>query len=1378
MNTATAHLADSQHPWIGLASFTESDREFFAGRGEEIDELLRLVRRDALTLLYGVSGLGKTSLLQAGLFPALRAEDYLPVPIRLDYLEGATPLASQVLGAITAAADSVRVEAPQPRPDETLWEYFHREGNHFWSPRNDLITPFLAFDQFEELFTLGRETPESATRATAFISELADLVENCPPAALRDDPLRAKEFSFRPAPLKVLLAMREDYLADIDRIRSHFRALGQNRQRLLPMGERQARQVIALGARLLAPGVEDRIRKFVAGGDGDAYAAEITIAPALLSLVLRELNERRLARGPDAKITADLLDVEQQRIFEDFYLRTIQNFPVGVRTFIEDKLLTTTGYRDSCALDDALSCPDVTQPILNELVNQRLLAYEDRHHTRRVELTHDVLIPVIKASRDTRLAREALAQVERQQREADEKVRVARRRFAFVTVLFGLAVVAAIYGFWQKGKAEKLTKEARKAENSARAAEQRTKEVASQVNLSHARYLRAAGDDAQALAHLAQALRLNQKNDEAAALASTMLTQTCWPILVADPLRHSAALHSAEFSPDGRRAVTASDDDTARLWDTATGRPIGEPMKHEKGVVSAQFSPDGQRVVTASYDKTARLWDAATGRPIGEPMKHDGWVNSAQFSPDGGRVVTASNDNTARLWDSTTGRPIGEPMKHVGPVNSAQFSPNSQRVVTASKDRTARLWDATTGKPIGEPMKHEDDVVSVQFSPNGEWIVTASYDNTARVWDSATGKSVGGPMKHEKEVYTAQFSPDGQRVVTASYDNTARLWDAATGKPIGEPMKHEGPIYSARFSPGGERVVTASEDNTARLWDAATGRQIGEPMKHEEEVGSAQFGPYARRVLTASLDGTARLWDAAIGTPIGEPMRHEGSVNFAQFSPDGLRLVTASRDGTAQLWDTVTGHEIGERMKHEKEVYQAQFSPGGRRVVTASKDNTARLWDATTGKPIGEPMKHDSSVYSAQFSPDGRRVVTASYDNTARLWDAVTGRPIGEPMKHEGWVNSAQFSPDGGRVVTASNDNTARLWDAVTGRPIGEPMKHGGPVNSAQFSPNSKQVVTASKDSTARLWDAATGEPIGGPMQHEKEVYSAQFSPDGQCVATASRDRTARLWDAATGKPIGEPMQHENEVYFAQFSPHGRRVVTASKDRTARLWDAATGKPIGEPMEHAGWVNSAQFSPDGQQVLTASEDDTARLWDVPAISSPASAEDVLLLADLAEATAGVVLQRSGQAEILNVLTPEQVKATRQKIAGRFPESASGLTPLQRCLQWSVSDPRRRSLSPFSKRTVSAWVEERINDGILDGLRAAIIVDPANMRLAAHFGRRLADYALEKGIDPAEARRARAEADFQTRRALRLAPENDEVNVLRADVVKLLQLPSK
>jgi hypothetical protein len=443
MSDPVAERADAQHPWIGLASFTEGDREFFAGRSDEIDDLVRLVRRDTLTLLYGVSGLGKTSLVQAGLFPALREENILPVPIRLDYLEGANPLSQQIVDAIGAAALAARVEAPLPRPNETLWEYFHRDGNHFWSARNDLVTPFLAFDQFEESFTLGRETPSRVARGEAFVVELADLVENRPPAALRENPSRVKGFNFKPAPLKVLLAMREDYLADLDRIRSQFRALGQNRLRLLPMGEKQARQVIALGSGLLAPGVEERIVKYVAGGTTDS--GEMTVAPALLSLVLRELNERRLALGPEAKITPDLLDVEQHKIFEDFYLRTLQDFPPGVRLFIEDELLTASGHRNSAALDDALTRPDVTLPILNELVNRRLLAYEDRHHSRRVELTHDVLVPVIKASRDSRLTRDALAQAERLRVEQVAQRRKQRLTLAIACAL-AVALVATVWG--------------------------------------------------------------------------------------------------------------------------------------------------------------------------------------------------------------------------------------------------------------------------------------------------------------------------------------------------------------------------------------------------------------------------------------------------------------------------------------------------------------------------------------------------------------------------------------------------------------------------------------------------------------------------------------------------------------------------------------------------------------------------------------------------------------------------------------------------------------------------------------------------------------------------------------------------------------------
>jgi dipeptidyl aminopeptidase/acylaminoacyl peptidase len=308
---------------------------------------------------------------------------------------------------------------------------------------------------------------------------------------------------------------------------------------------------------------------------------------------------------------------------------------------------------------------------------------------------------------------------------------------------------------------------------------------------------------------------------------------------------------------------------------------------------------------------------------------------------------------------------------------------------------------------------------------------------------------------------------------------------------------------------------------------------------------------------------------------------------------------------------------------------------------------------------------------------------------------------------------------------------------------------------------------------------AASGKPLGDPMMHKDYVYSAQFSPDGQRVMTASLDATARLWDAASSKPIDNPMRHQDSVTSAQFSPDGRQVVTASGN-TARLWDPINGKPIGEPMLHEKLVTTVQFSPDGKKVVTASQDKTARLWDAAIVPDKDTTEDILLLVELAEATGGVALETVGQGEILNVLTLEQKEGTREKIAAKYAGMSSGLTPLQRFLRWSVSDRRNRTISALSQETVSEWLENRIKEGRVEGLRDAMQVDPSNAPVTAHLGRRLADQAVKQGSDTdegrrAEARRARAEADFLTSRAQKLAPNNDEVKKLRDEVVKLLGL---
>jgi WD40 repeat protein len=279
---------------------------------------------------------------------------------------------------------------------------------------------------------------------------------------------------------------------------------------------------------------------------------------------------------------------------------------------------------------------------------------------------------------------------------------------------------------------------------------------------------------------------LDGKEILTASMDDTNVTERLWDAqsgqLLSEPFKHGQMMHSAHLSPDGKRIVVTAGyhtNGTARVLDARTGQPLTEPM-HAGDVTSAEFSPDGKRIVTASRDGTARVWDAQSGQPLTAPLKHDFAVNSAQFSPDGKRIVTGSYDRTARVWDAQSGQPLTEPMKHDNFVVSAQFSRDGKRVVTASKDGSARVWDAQSGLPLTGPLHHDDEVDSAQFSQDGKRIVTASYDGTTRVWDARSGLPLTEALLHNGHVKSAQFSPDGQRILTVSQrDYTAEIWDIA-----------------------------------------------------------------------------------------------------------------------------------------------------------------------------------------------------------------------------------------------------------------------------------------------------------------------------------------------------------------------------------------------------------------------------------------------------------------------------------------------------------------------------------------------------------------------------------------------------------------------
>jgi len=933
-----------------------------------------------MLLVAGESGAGKSSLLRAGLIPQLAAGALGPGsqgwPRRVIQPAG-SPLRELAMRlADMAGADPVSVyrslsAAPGEAPmlvEHAVRTAASRVADTGSDGPADAAAAaprlVLIIDQFEELFTAGRDTEEDRAERDAFIVALHAAATV--PAGPQKIP-----------PALVVAVVRADFLGRLIAYPPLKAALDAGPFTVGPMSEAELRLAItgpaAEAGLAIEPALADTVIAELREGTGDGLGSG---ALPLMSQAMaatwerREGNELTLRGYRRTGGVADAVNRGAQAAYDAL---TSRQKDTARLVFTQLTVVTPDGglARRRCRRAD-LHAPGAPlaadiDAVLDTFSARRLLILGKDY----AEISHDVLLHSWKQLRDwlgyDQLDRALYSQVVSDAQTWDFNGRDS----SYLYRPGRLATVDAAATRWQNAPTRYLPLPATgkaflgAAHHAARRATRRRRGViagllalvvitASAAGIAVRAAVNASTQHAIALSRLLAA--------EAQTLASTdpltawRLAVAAWHIFpttqagtammtflteqqqdgILPGSPSSEGVYGVAFSPDGRLLASAYGNGTVQLWNTATGQEAGAPItagtSTERGALA--FSPDGRLLATTSADGTVQLWNPATSQEVGGPITAElgmgGGVLALAFSPDGRLLATTAADGTVQVWNPATGQEVGTPITPYddggGGKLALAFRPDG-RLLSADADGAVRLWNTATGQEVGTPIMADtgagsgvNGVNGALFSPGGTMLASADSDGTVRLWNTATGQQVGPPVTADVVgtgvgVHGVAFSPSGTLLATADADGLVQLWNPATGRPSGAAVQADtstkGGVLAMAFSPDGMLLASADADGTVRLWNTATRQEVGAPIRADTGTGAGvngvAFSPDGTLLASADGNGNVQLWNTATGQEVGTPIMAGttstgGGVNGVAFSPDGTLLASADADGAVQTW--------------------------------------------------------------------------------------------------------------------------------------------------------------------------------------------------------------------------------------------------------------------------------------------------------------------------------------------------------------------------------------------------------------------------------------------------------------------------------------------